>query len=393
MKIIDICEFYSNFGGGVRTYVHQKFEAYSRTGCEAIVIAPGPVDRREKRAGGEIIWVRSPTLVFDHRYNAFSRAKPIHDLLDEIKPHFIEASSSWRGGWIASSWKGVAPRALFLHQDPVAAYPQALLSPRIDEAHVDRLCFWFWNYLRRLADGFDRIVVSSDWFAKRIETHCGRRALVAPIGIDKSAFNAKLRDEETRRDMLGACGIDDPTAPLFIAISRFHPEKRLGVLMEAFDRFRRERPAGLFIIGDGPAWRMVRKEAAARANIHIAGHVSDRVALARHLASADYFIHGGAAETFGLVVAEALSSGLPLVTPHIGGAAELAHPTYSETYRAGDAEAFAQALRRIAGRDRGALSLAARAGAHRLKTPDEHFRGLLENYAALYCEKTMRAAA
>lgn len=90
MRLVDICEFFSDFGGGVRTYVHQKLEACANEGWEATIIAPGPADRREKRLGGEIIWVRSPTLAFDHRYHLFARSKPVHDLLDELNPTVIE---------------------------------------------------------------------------------------------------------------------------------------------------------------------------------------------------------------------------------------------------------------------------------------------------------------
>ncbi|MEM9168745.1 MAG: glycosyltransferase family 1 protein, partial [Pseudomonadota bacterium] len=60
MKLVDVCEFFSDFGGGVRTYVHQKLEACAKEGWKTTIIAPGPADRREKRLGGEVIWVRSP---------------------------------------------------------------------------------------------------------------------------------------------------------------------------------------------------------------------------------------------------------------------------------------------------------------------------------------------
>ena len=111
------------------------------------------------------------------------------------------------------------------------------------------------------------------------------------------------------------------------------------------------------------------------------------------VSSADYMIHGGAAETFGLVIAEAICSGLPIIVPHIGGAVDLAHPTYAEVYRAGDPEAFHAALRRIVARDRHELSVAARAKAHRLGAPEEHFRTLLAHYARLAEKKAVQAAA
>lgn len=393
MRLVDISEFYSENGGGVRTYVRQKLDAFSRMGAEAIIIAPGSEDKRERMPGGEIIWVRSPKLAFDHRYHVFSRAKPVHDLLDELAPQVLEASSPWRGAAIAAKWKGRAARALFLHQDPVAVYPQSLLSPLVEEDKVDQLCFWFWNYLKRVSRSFDRVVVSGAWFARRIERHCAIKPFIAPMGPEKSAFSTSLRSEPLRREMLRACGVADEAAPLFLAISRFHPEKRLSVVIDAFARLRQTHEAGLYIVGDGPTWRGVKRRAEAAPNVRVAGRIADRDDLARRLASADYFVHGGAAETFGLVVAEALASGLPLVTPHLGGAADLAHPAYAESYRSGDPAAMHAALARILARDRRELALAARAGANRLKSPDEHFKLLLEEYNILHSEKALSVAA
>ena len=194
--------------------------------------------------------------------------------------------------------------------------------------------------------------------------------------------------------MLAACGVDDPSAVLFVAVSRHHLEKRLGAMIEAFDRFQKTRPAGLYLIGDGPGWRTVHKRAARVAHAHVAGHISDRNLVARRLASSDYFLHGCGSETFGLVIAEALASGLPIVVPNGGGALDLAHPAYSEIHRTGDPASFADAMRRIAERDRHELSIAARARATRLSAPEDHFARLLEQYAVLSSEKkTVSAAA
>lgn len=392
MRLVDIAEFYSEFGGGVRTYVHQKLEASAKCGVETTIIAPGPADRRERRAGGEILWVRSPVLALDHRYHIFADMRPVHALLDDISPDVIEGSSTWQGARIARAWKGKAARALFLHQDPVAVYPHSIFSPRLSEHCVDQLCFWFWAYLRDLARGFDATVAPGRHFAARLRRFAVPNVEACPLGVDKPIFSHEFRDETLRRSMLAACGAKTD-AVLFIAVSRHHPEKRLLLLIEAFDRFRRARPAALYIVGDGPMWRAVGARAAATPNVHVAGPIGGRSDLARHLASADYFLHGGAAETFGLVVGEALCSGLPVIVPDRGGAAELAHPAYAETYRSGDAAALAAAMARMTGRDRNDLSLAARAGGCRLSTPAEHFDQLFALYASLGRAPAERRAA
>ncbi|HBS33726.1 MAG TPA: glycosyltransferase family 1 protein, partial [Parvularcula sp.] len=180
---------------------------------------------------------------------------------------------------------------------------------------------------------------------------------------------------------------------LFVAVSRHHPEKRLPMMMRAFATFSIARPAALYLIGDGPMWRSVAAQAKKIRGVAVAGPVTDRGLIAAKLASADYFVHGGAAETFGLVVAEALASGVPIVAPDLGGASEFVHPAWGEAYRAGDAAALGAALTRIVARDRRALALAARAGGRHISAPGDHFGKLFSIYAALANDRRDRAAA
>ena len=48
VKIVDVCEFYSPTGGGVRRYIDQKLAFAPRFGHELTVIAPGTENRREE---------------------------------------------------------------------------------------------------------------------------------------------------------------------------------------------------------------------------------------------------------------------------------------------------------------------------------------------------------
>ena len=70
--------------------------------------------------------------------------------------------------------------------------------------------------------------------------------------------------------------------------------------------------------------------------------------MARLYASADLLVHGSGAETYGLVVAEAISSGLPVVVPDCGGASDFAPRARSAVYRIGDSDACAAAILRLA---------------------------------------------
>ena len=97
------------------------------------------------------------------------------------------------------------------------------------------------------------------------------------------------------------------------------------MLIAAFAKARERRPdLGLVLIGDGLTRKAVERATGKAGHVHLMGAVTDRDRLAALYASADLLIHGSGAETYGLVVAEAIASGLPVVVPDVGGAADLA---------------------------------------------------------------------
>jgi alpha-1,6-mannosyltransferase len=84
------------------------------------------------------------------------------------------------------------------------------------------------------------------------------------------------------------------------------------------------------------------------------------------------------------VVAEAICSGLPIIVPDQGGAADLADPSYAETYAPGDVAGCSTAIGALLDRDRDALVAGcARAAQRRIGTMDDHFHQLFELYERL----------
>lgn len=384
MKIVDVAEFYSEKGGGVRTYLLQKLAAAAACGHEIVIIAPGGQDAEERRPGGRILWVKSPHEFFDRNYYRFDNDSAVFRLLDAEKPDVVEGSSPWRGGRIVGRWPGSALKSFIMHMDTVAVYPQTLLDRWLKPDTIDRLFGWFWSYLARLSDRYDTTIVAGEWLARRAGRFGMPRVTAIPFGVDKARFSPHLRSTALRAELLAACGLPE-NARLLVTISRHHPEKRLSTLIDAVARLRdQQHEVGLYIVGDGPMRRSVERLAARVPGVFVAGAVRDRNRLAAILASADAMIHGSAAETYGLVIAEALCSGLPIVVPHSGGAADLAHPSYSETYAPGDAAGCADAIARLLARDGATLSMTARAASiQRIVTPEQHFSALFDHYERL----------
>lgn len=384
MKIVDVAEFYSPTGGGVRTYVDQKLAAAAELGHEVVVIAPGAERRTEHRAGGRIEWVRAPKLIADGNYRLFWNFTPVHDILDAERPDIVEAGSPWTAAWIVAAWRGPAARVLFMHADPVAVFPYRWFDGLMSEDQVDRLYFWYWAHMRALDRHFDRMVVAGTWLQQRMMRYGIREPAVAPLGVATEDFSPTLRDPALRRDLLARCGLPE-SATLFIGVGRHHAEKRWPMLIRA--AAASDLPIGFVLAGDGMMRERVEQAAAPHRRVQLLGHVGDRAELARLLASADGLLHGSGSETFGIVAAEALASGTPLVVPASGGVGDLARPEHSETYRAGDQAGAVAAIARFVGRDRATMSAAALVAAGRIGMPTERFAGLFEIYRGLAADR------
>ncbi|MBU6299558.1 MAG: glycosyltransferase [Alphaproteobacteria bacterium] len=393
MKIVDISEFYSPTGGGVRNYVDQKFKAAAKHRHSLTVIAPGKEDRVEAREGGKLVWLETPQLPFDRNYHMFWRAEDVWRVLDEEAPDVVEGSSPWRGGWIAARWQGSAVKMLFMHADPVAVYPQTLLAGMMAPSTIDRLFGWYWSYLRRLSTSFDGCVVAGPWLATRFANYGLRNLHVVPFGVDRASFRADLRDEALRSAMLEECGLA-PDAALLINIGRHHPEKRVGTAIDAVSQAQKTRPVGLYIVGDGLIHARVKAKAARSSHIHVAGWLNDRAKLARMIASADALLHCSTAETYGFVVAEALCCGIPVIVPNAGGAGDLAASEYAGIYAPGDSNSAAKAILDLLGRNQATLSNnALDAARRRIGSIESHFEELFAVYAQAVHRKSIEPAA
>jgi alpha-1,6-mannosyltransferase len=380
MKVVDVCEFYSPQGGGVRTYVHAKLAAAAALGHEAVVIAPGERDEEVRlEDGGRLITVRAPRLPVDPRYFMFWDAAPVHRLLDAERPDVLEASSPWRGAFIAQSWRGQAVRAMFMHHDPLSVWAYSRFDGFARRETVDAWFEWMWRYLRRACEGFEIVVCASPSFTDRLTAGGIAGAVTVPLGVDAGVFSPGLRDMVMRAELLARCGLD-PEARLLLGVGRHTPEKRWPCVIDAVAKVAADRPLGLLLVGDGHDRARVLKGVGGNPHILTVAPINDRPLLARLMASCDALVHGSAAETFGLVVAEAIASGLPLVAPAAGGAGDLAAPCIAETYRPGDRRDCAEALARLLDRDPMRLRMATLGAASRAKTMHAHFAELFGLY-------------
>jgi glycosyltransferase involved in cell wall biosynthesis len=106
-----------------------------------------------------------------------------------------------------------------------------------------------------------------------------------------------------------------PSDGYFLMVSEMVAYKRLAYAVRAFAKSGRR----LRIVGDGPEFRTLRKEAAR--NIEFCGRVSDEELRDLYARSAALVVPGE--EDFGITMVESLASGKPVIALGRGGATEI----------------------------------------------------------------------
>lgn len=348
MRIVDVCAFWSPLGGGVKTYVERKLSK-ARSGVEeVIIVAPGEsAGDIWQSAGGRIVALKGPVLPFDRRYRYFRDEHALHQLLDRLAPDVVEVSSPWWSASMVARWRGNAVRSLVMHADPLSAYAYRWFGGVATRKTIDRGFEWFWRHLRALDGEFDLVVSASGSLTGRLLEGGLGKVQTIPMGVDQGVFSPALRDEGLRRRLLAACHLD-AGASLLLGVGRHAPEKRWPMVIDAVIAAANARPIGLILLGDGRDRASVLRAASNNPHIHLLAPITDRKALATLIASADALVHGCEAETFCITAAEAKASGLPLIVPDEGGAADqLAHGAGLE-YRSRSVASLADAIRRFA---------------------------------------------
>jgi alpha-1,6-mannosyltransferase len=109
--------------------------------------------------------------------------------------------------------------------------------------------------------------------------------------------------------------------------------------------------------------------------------ISDRARLATLMASADVLVHGCDAETYGLVVAEARASGLPLIVPDGGGALEQLQQGAGIAYSSRTPRSLEEAIIRVADERENFRQIALQRS--RVPTLERHFEQLFQHFEKL----------
>lgn len=260
----------------------------------------------------------------------------------------VHAHSPFVTGWMAAAY---ARR----HRIPLVFTYHTRLDAYAHYAPFDRVATEraMVTLTRRYANAADAVIVPTRAMEMRLR-ELGVRAAIAvvPSAIDVAAFAAGVR----RSDVRARLGADD-ARPLALVVARLGAEKNVELALDALVRLPEAR---LAVVGEGPQRAELEARAAAlglSARVRFTGALP-RASLADVYASADAFVFPSTTDTQGLVLAEALAAGLPIVAAESAASRDVL--AGAGRIVAADPAAVAAALSAAfdAGRDQSAVHLA-----------------------------------
>lgn len=170
------------------------------------------------------------------------------------------------------------------------------------DAYLGKYVAWFLmppiaRMLRHFHSRATRVMVSTNSLRAYLESEGFKNVVVVPLGVDVERFQRSNAPVATLK------------GPVFVYFGRLAPEK------DPEEFLRLDLPGTKLVIGDGPLRKKLEKQ---YPNAHFVGFKRGQE-LVDWLSISDVFVFPSKTETFGLVVLEALSCGIPVAAYDVMG--------------------------------------------------------------------------
>jgi len=183
---------------------------------------------------------------------------------------------------------------------------------------------------------------AAGWLSK---AGCKARVEILSNGVDTRKFSPENCDKRLRRRL--EAGLDRRLNGLMLFhVGRMSKEKRVDVLLKAAKRMKHDGVDFMLVIGGrGPALGQLKRMAKSLGIedcVKFAGFIPD-AELPKYYASADAFVTASPVETEGIVLLEAMASGLPVIGAAAGAVPEIVEDGVNGLlFSPGDAEGLAR---------------------------------------------------
>ena len=208
-------------------------------------------------------------------------------------------------GMLLGRLLGIDVKGIF-HTDFKAESEPILAEPALSRM-IEQYCQWFFNQ-------FDTLLVPTAEYMQLLKErgYRHRHMQLFRRGLRTEHFRPRARIRSTA-----------PAQHRLLYVGRISKDKNLDFLLEIYRRLReRHSHISLTLVGDGPYLETLRESAGPLADVHFLNRVaySDLPALYNEH---DLFLFPSTTDTFGMVVLEAQSCGIPALVSDIGGPKEI----------------------------------------------------------------------
>ncbi len=305
--------------GGVARSVQTFAEEYRRLGHETLIVAPEFPQTEKSPPAVETNVVRVPAL---QQFNGsdFSVRLPVagffNDALDAFQANIIHSHHPFLlGDTAVRIAAGKHVPIIFTHHTLYEDYTHYVPgdSPALKQFVVE--------LSTRYANLCDGVIAPSESIAKLIKTRGVESPIrVVPTGIDTKDFSSGNGASFRQANKI--------SSDAFVVghLGRLAPEKNLAYLCRAVCEFlKTERNAVFLIVGGGPSEKEIRsifKKQKLLSRLIIPGKKTDQELFDAY-AAMDVFAFSSFNETQGMVIAEAMAAGLPVIALDASGVREV----------------------------------------------------------------------
>lgn len=337
-KVALVHDFLVAYGGAERV-LQALAEMFPEAPIYTLLVNPLLVEGRFKDRDIRTSWLSKLPKFLKKRYRFFLPFFPVAVESFDLRDFDLVISSS--GAWS----KGIVTRLntkhiAYLHSpmryawDYHEEYLSELGGSPAGGGKLHIFTRMLMSYLRvwdrQAAERPDAILSNSQFTQIRVKKYYRRESTVVyPGALALFEKTRRLLSHETK-----------PVREHFLIVSRLTRSKKVERAIEAFNKLG----FPLVIVGDGP--ERARLQSQAEKNIRFVGFQSDEE-LARLYISARAIIFPSE-EDFGMVAAEALSFGTPVIAYEYGGIREILYPGKTgELFHAQTPEIIAEGVRRF----------------------------------------------
>lgn len=270
--------------------------------------------------------------------------------LDHFRPDVIHALNPFVLGWAAVM--GAARRNY-----PLVASYHTNIAQYADFYHLGLTKPLIWKVVRFLHSRAQVNLVTSEQVQRDLAAHHIANVYIWRRGVDREVFHPRYRSQAMRERLTDGHG--DRRIAIFVG--RIALEKNLDRLLPMFQRIPNLH---LAMVGDGPARALTEQQFRHTPTTFLGPLLGQDLSAA--YASADFFVFPSTHDTLGLVLLEAMASGLPIVAADTPVAHELLDGSGAGTLFVPEEEgSLAAAVNSLLQQDLGGLSQRVRQEAER----------------------------